>query len=285
MHGLPVITAGHLERKAGGMALKGDLAGAFVLDGRVAVITGAGSGLGQETARVLALAGASLMLADIDEAGLSDTIKLIEAGGGRAVARRTDVSRPEELDALAETAVAEFGRLDVWVNGAGISFLHALLDSDPAQTNPVVAVNMMGPYWGSIAAARVMRDRGGGAIINISSGGGAMPLPGIGLYGMTKAAVNSLSWTSAAEFGQYGIRVNAIAPGWIETPMSSELFRDAAGQVTEQSKQAVRDAMAARTPLGINGQPSDVALAVLYLASDASRFVNGQILTVDGGKL
>lgn len=267
------------------MALKGDLAGAFVLEGRVAVITGAGSGLGQETARVLALAGASLMLADINEAGLSDTLKLIEASGSKAVALRTDVSRPGDLERLANEAVAKLGSLDIWVNGAGISFLHNLLDSDPATTEPVVAVNMMGPYWGSIYAARAMRTGGGGSIINISSGGGAIPLPGIGLYGMTKAAVNSLTWTSAAEFGQFGIRVNAVAPGWIETPMSSNLFRDASGQVTEQSKQAVRDAMAARTPLGILGKPSDVALAVLYLASDASRFVNGQVLSVDGGKV
>lgn len=267
------------------MALTGDLAETFALHGRVGVVTGAGSGLGQETARVLAQAGASVMLADINEAGLSETLKLIEAGGGRAVARRVDVAQRAQLDALADAAISELGSLDVWVNGAGISFLHSLLDSIPERTDPVIAVNMMGPYWGSIAAARAMRERGGGSIINISSGGGAMPLPGIGLYGMTKAAVNSLTWTSAAEFGPYGIRVNAIAPGWIETPMSSELFRGATGQVTEESKKAVRDAMAARTPLGILGEPKDIALAVLYLASDASRFVNGQILTVDGGKL
>lgn len=265
-----------------------ELAQAFTLDGRVAVITGAASGLGRESARVLSLAGARVVLADIDEAGLAETARMIGGGGASSDAtcmvRRTDVSRPDDLDGLAKDAVARFGRVDVWVNAAGISRLHTLLDSEPSLTDPVVAVNMMGPYWGCIAAARAMRESGGGAIINISSGGGAIPLPGIALYGMTKAAVNSLTWTSAAEFGQYGIRVNAIAPGWIETPMSSNLFRDASGQITEESKQAVRDAMAARTPLGILGQTNDIAYAVLYLASDASRFVNGQVLTVDGGK-
>lgn len=259
-----------------------ELMQAFTLDGRVAVITGAASGLGQESARVMALAGANVVLADIDEAGLAETARIV--GEARCLIRPTDVTRREELEGLAADALARFGRLDVWVNAAGISFLHSLLDSDPARTDPVVAVNMMGPYWGSIAAARAMRERGGGAIINISSGGGAIPLPGIAIYGMTKAAVNSLTWTSAAEYGPYGIRVNAIAPGWIETPMSSELFRDASGQITEESKQAVRDAMAARTPLGVLGKATDIAHAVLYLASDASRFVNGQVLTVDGGK-
>ena len=266
------------------MPLHDELAATFALDGRVAVVTGAGSGLSQEIARVLAMAGADLVLADIDEAGLASTQALIGDLDGRSLSVPTDVTRIEDLDALADAALAQFGRLDVWVNGAGVSFIHALLDSDPAKTDPVVAVNMMGPYWGCVAAARAMRTRGGGAIINISSGGGSIPLPGIGLYGMTKAAVNALTWTAASEFGQYGVRVNAIAPGWIETPMSSELFRDANGQITEASKQAVRDAMAAKSPLGALGAPSDIALAALYLASDAGRFVNGQVLHVDGGK-
>lgn len=264
--------------------MNAELEEAFTLNGRVAVITGAGSGLGQEAARILALAGAKLVLADIDEAGLADTSRQVEAVGGQSIMRRTDVTQREDLDALAAAAESEFGRLDVWINGAGVSYLHSLLDSDPAKSDRVVAVNMMGPYWGSISAARVMRERGGGTIINISSGGGAKPLPGIGLYGMTKAAVNSLTWTSAAEFGPYGIRVNAIAPGWIETPMSRELFRDETGQITEARKQAVRQEMASRSMLGILGKPTDIAHAILYLASDASRFITGQVLAVNGGE-
>jgi 3-oxoacyl-[acyl-carrier protein] reductase len=143
---------------------------------------------------------------------------------------------------------------------------------------------MMGPYWGSVAAARIMRERGGGAIVNLSSGGGSKPLPGIGLYGMTKAAVNSLTWTSAAEFGPFGIRVNAVAPGWIETPMSRDLFRDASGAISLELQERVRADMAAKSPLGMLGRPSDIAFALLFLASDASRFVTGQILAVNGGE-
>ena len=261
-----------------------ELAGAFTLKGRTVVITGAGSGLGQEAARIFALAGADVVLADIDTQGLAQTARLVGQAGGRSLVCRTDVTRREELEHLADTALAQWGRLDVWINGAGIAFLHSLLDSDPDKTASVVAVNMMGPYWGSIAAARIMRDHGGGAIVNISSGGGAKPLPGIGLYGMTKAAVNSLTWTSAAEFGPMGIRVNAVAPGWIETPMSRDLFRDETGQITEARKEAVRRQMAAGSPLGILGTPTDIAQALLYLASDASRFVTGQILPVNGGE-
>lgn len=141
---------------------------------------------------------------------------------------------------------------------------------------------MMGPYWGSVAAARVMAGKGG-SIVNISSGDGAKALPGIGLYGMTKAAVNSLTWTSADEFGPLGVRVNAIAPGWIETPMSRDLFRDETGEVSARLQEKVRADMAANSPLGILGYPSDIAFALLYLASDASRYVTGQVLTVNGG--
>jgi len=273
-----------LDRKGDRMTLNAELADAFTLEGRSVVITGAGSGLGQEAARIFALAGASLVLADIDAQGLGATERLIGDAGGRCAARLADVTRREELEALADFAVERRGRLDVWINGAGISYLHTLLDTDPDKAARTIAVNLMGPYWGSVAAARVMKDRGGGSIVNISSGGGAKPLPGIGLYGMTKAAVNSLTWTSAAEFGPMGIRVNAVAPGWIETPMSRELFKDETGRITEERKEAVRRQMAAGSPLGILGTPADIAHALLYLASDASRFVTGQILAVNGGE-
>ena len=109
-------------------------------------------------------------------------------------------------------------------------------------------------------------------------------MPGIAIYGMTKAAVNSLTWTSAMEFGPYGVRVNAVAPGWIETPMSAELYRDSSGRIDPVLREKVRREMAIKSPLGLLGRPSDIAFALLYLASDASRFVTGQILPVNGGE-
>jgi len=258
-----------------------ELAQAFMLRDKVVVITGAGSGLGQEAVRIFALAGARVVAADIDEDGLARTAAMVAEG--RVLTRKVDVSRKDDVEALADWTVEAVGAPDAWVNGAGVSYLHTLSETDPARAEQVIAINMMGPYWGSIAAARVMEGRGG-AIVNISSGGGAKPLPGIGLYGMTKAAVNSLTWTSAAEFGPGGIRVNAIAPGWIETPMSRDLFRDETGEISSILQEKVRREMAAQSPLGILGRPSDIAFALLYLASDASRFVTGQILTVNGGE-
>ena len=139
------------------MEWNAELAGAFTLTGRTAVITGAGSGLGRETARIFALAGADLVLADIDMSGLAVTERIVAVPGGKTFLCRTDVAHREELERLADSAVAQWGRLDVWVNGAGVSFLHSLLDTDPIEAMKVVAINMMGPYWGSVAAARVMQ--------------------------------------------------------------------------------------------------------------------------------
>jgi 3-oxoacyl-[acyl-carrier protein] reductase len=230
------------------------------------------------------LAGARLVLADIDRAGLETTAAAVRMAGVEALVCPTDVSQLHEMEALADFATRETGHLDIWLNGAGVSCLGTILDSDPEQMARTVNINMMGSYWGCRAAGRIMRERKGGAIVNFSSGGGAKPLPGMALYAMTKAAVNSLTQTCAAEFGPFGIRVNAVAPGWIETPMSSVLFRDEHGQFSEALRDKVRVQMASRSPLGILGVPSDIAFAMLYLAGDASRFVTGQVITVNGGE-
>lgn len=266
----------------GNVQLAPEVAQGFSLAGKVAVVTGAGSGLGRETARLFALAGAKVVLADIDEHGLAVSAEALPPG--LALVRRVDASSRDELEALAGWVLEQTGKLDVWVNGAGVSYLHPMLATDSAKAERTIAVNMMGAYWGCAAAGRVMGAIGGGVIINLSSGGGSKPLPGISIYGMTKAAVNSLTWTSAAELGPMGIRVNAVAPGWIETPMSRDLFRDESGGINEERKHAVRQEMAKKSPLGILGVPSDIAFALLYLASDASRFVTGQILAVNGGE-
>ncbi len=254
---------------------------AFRLDGRVAVITGAGSGLGREAARIFALAGARPALADINQQGMKATAAAI--GGEQTLSFQVDISDRDAVEALADEVVKEAGRLDIWVNCAGIGYMHSILDTDPDRAAEVLKVNVMGTFWCCAAAGRVMRDHGGGAIVNVSSGGGATPVPGVAIYGMSKAAVNSLTWTCAAEFGPYGIRVNALAPGWIDTPMSAATYTDISGRPNPALREKTIEMMKKYSPLGIIGEPSDIAFGLLYLCSDAARFVTGQILNVHGG--
>lgn len=266
------------------MSLHSELAAAFSLEGRVAVVTAAGSGIGQEIARVLALAGATVIATDIRPEGLAKTCDMIEAAGGNVIGRTLDVASREDMEAMADLAVAETGRLDIWVNCAGISPLHSILETDQQVAERTVAVNALGTYWGCMAAGRVMGPRGGGSIINISSAGGAKPVPNLAVYGMTKASVNSLTWTAATEFGPMGIRVNAIAPGWIETPAMEVLFQDEHGNFDPARRDSVNAEMASSSPLGRLGTVTDIAYALVYLASDAGSFVTGQVLRVNGGE-
>lgn len=266
------------------MELHPELAKAFSLDGKVAVITGAGSGIGQEAARILALAGARIVAVDIDARGLAVTADKVQGASGEIFARRVDVSVREDTEALADTVLAECGALDIWVNCAAISPLHSILETRPEVAERTIAVNMLGTYWGCMAAARIMRGRGGGSIVNISSAGGAKPVPNLAIYGMTKAAVNSLTWTAATEFGPFGIRVNAIAPGWVDTPAVSVMYRDASGGIDPVLRDQVLAEIAGKSVLGRIGHVTDIAYALLYLASDAGSFVTGQVLRVNGGE-
>jgi 3-oxoacyl-[acyl-carrier protein] reductase len=261
--------------------LNPELSSALTLQNKVAVVTGAGSGLGQEAARILALAGARVALVDVNEDGLAQTLARMNASN--ASSHKVDISLREEVEALADRVVRDTGQLDVWVNCAGLGYIHPLLEVDRHKAERVVAVNMMGTYWSCAAAGRVMARNGKGSIVNISSGGGSAPAPGVAIYAMTKAAVNSLTWTSAAELGPLGVRVNAVSPGWFETPMSSSMYRNANGEADPAMRQALIDKMVSMSALKIVGERSDIAYAVLYLASDASRFVTGQILSVNGG--
>lgn len=262
-----------------------DLDAAFGLSGRVAVVTGAGSGLGRETARVLAKAGSRLMLVDVDERGLRQTQDLILALGADAASQVVDVTRRDQVEVLADRAVQALGRIDIWANVAGVGLQGAIMETSEEALDRVLAVNAKGVYWGCAAAGRVMKAQGGGVIVNVSSGGGDAAIPGLAAYGMSKAAVNLLTRTCAKEFGPFGVRVNAVAPGWIDTPMGSQLYRNAAGEIDEALREKVVREQAQASPLGLAGEPRDIALAILYLASDASRYVTGQILRADGGCL
>ncbi|MET0239762.1 MAG: SDR family oxidoreductase [Sphingobium sp.] len=262
--------------------MKQNLVETFSLEGRVAVVTGAGSGIGRETARVLAQAGATVVIGDVQEAALQETAQLIGSEGGTAVARRCDVSRRGDIDALVQAALDKAGQLDIWVNCAGIMVKAPMLDIEEAAFERGIAVNLGSVYWGCIAAGHAMKERGG-AIVNISSGGGESAVPGMSVYNLTKAAVNMITRSAAKEFGQYGIRVNTVAPGWIETAMVAHAFSDEDGNIDAAKRAEIVKVREQVSPLGLTGVPRDIALAVLYLVSDASRFVTGQNIRPNGG--
>jgi 3-oxoacyl-[acyl-carrier protein] reductase len=266
------------------MGLDAEIAGAFSLAGRIAVVTGAASGLGREAARLFARAGADVVLADIDGAGLDASAALVRETGRRALIRPTDVADRAAVETLADDAHHTMGGLDIWINSAGITLWAGVTEASRDEAERVVAINMMGTYWGCAAAGRVMRAQGrGGAILNVSSTAGDSPVPTLSVYGMTKAGVNQLTRVCAKEFGPAGIRVNAVVPGWIDTPINTSMYRDAAGDVDLGKRDAVMGQMRAMSPLGLTGEASDIGFALLYLASDASRYVSGQLLRVSGG--
>jgi 3-oxoacyl-[acyl-carrier protein] reductase len=208
---------------------------------------------------------------------------LIEKDGGTAWAVQTDVSRAAEVDALVARAVDETGRLDIMGNVAGIMHESMVVETTEADLDRVLGINLKGVFFGCQAAARVMSEQGSGSIINMASGAIDTPAPRIVCYAIAKAGVAQLTKTLAREVGANGVRVNAIAPGFVLTGMTGRHFINPDGTIDEARKQATIEPMSRMSPLGIVGEPDDIAYAVLYLASDASRFVTGQILRPNGG--
>ncbi|CAN5238455.1 SDR family oxidoreductase [soil metagenome] len=240
---------------------------------RLAVIVGAGAGIGQGAAVALAEAGYRVVCADIDLAAAEETVRLIGASGH---AFAVDARDRDATEALADEAEA-IGPIDLWINSAGIGAVAPLCDITPELYDKVRRVNMDGTLWGCAAAARRMIPRKQGSIINISSNAADQPIATLSVYAMTKAAVNMLTRSLALELGRDGIRVNGIAPGFIVTPMT------VSASLSPEEREALIERNASRSPLHRVGQPQDIAAAVLYLASDAARFVTGQTLRVNGG--
>lgn len=260
-------------------ALHPEVVDAFSLDGRTAVVTGAGAGIGRQTAITYSRAGARVVLADRSTEGLEETASLIE----ECVVVPTDVSVKLEVDELARQAVRATSRIDVWANVAGVIRNSLLVDTTEEELDAIVAVNLKGVYWGCAAAARVMLVAGRGSIVNVASTGGEMPAPTLSVYAMTKAGVMQLTRTIAAELGPKGIRVNTVAPGFVETPMTERVWTNPDGSVDEGTRDQVLGLRAGQSPLGITGTPDDIAWSMLFLAADASRFMTGQVLRPNGG--
>jgi NAD(P)-dependent dehydrogenase (short-subunit alcohol dehydrogenase family) len=243
----------------------------FRLDGKVAIVTGASSGLGVAFAQGLAEAGADLALGARRVERLADTAGLVEAAGRRALTAGTDVADPQACTDLVALAMEEFGRVDILVNNAGIGTAVPATPETPEQFRQVIDVNLNGCYWMAQACGRVMQP--GSSIINISS---VLGLTTSGLpqaaYSSSKAALLGLTRDLAQQWtGRKGIRVNAIAPGFFESEM------------TEQYPPGYLDSQQARIPSGRKGDPAELAATVVFLASAAAGYITGQTLAVDGG--
>ena len=248
----------------------------MTLEGRAALITGAASGIGRASALAFAAEGAAVMCADIDEEGAQDTAARVAEGGGRSAALRLDVSQEAEVERALRETVEELGGLDVIMNNAGVGGGHGW--------EATLGVNLSGVYYGLLHGAELLAERGGGAIVNTASvlglvGSVGAPRPDAaaptapGAYVAAKHGVAGLTRQFAIMYGPRGVRVNAVAPGYIETPMTAGIRETAEGQEHLESLH----------PIGRLGQPEEVAAAALFLVSDAASFITGVVLPVDGG--
>ena len=244
----------------------------MLLSGKSALVTGAAKGIGKGIALELAAQGCDVAVNDFaDAAGAEETVAQIRALGRRALAVMADVGSASEVDRMFQTVLGNFERLDILVNNAGIQTWKALLDLEEKEWDRVIATNLKGCYLCSQRAARHMQEKGGGRIINLGSGSNKVAFPKLVDYTASRGGVEMFTKVAAVELGPYQITVNCVAPGAIETERTKTEAADFAGT------------WAKLTPLGRVGTPRDVAGAVVFFASDASAFITGQTIWVDGG--
>jgi len=253
-----------------------------VLAGKVALITGGASGLGLAVARQMAGSGASLVLVDWDEQSLEAASSEIERSGGEVRSLRGDVSEEATATAAVELAKSVFGRLDILFNNAGIDPLRArsVIETEVADWDRILDVNVKSAYLMSRAAVPLMRERGGGSIVNTASIAGLKPAGDETAYSVSKAAMVSLTGALALDFAADGIRANCVCPGYMEMVMT-----DRRKDLTEEQQAARATGAAARVPLGRQGTYEEVARAVVFLAGPDSSYITGVALVVDGGLL
>tara|TARA_R100000005_G_scaffold96723_1_gene86721 strand:- start:956 stop:1744 length:789 start_codon:yes stop_codon:yes gene_type:complete len=238
----------------------------------VALVTGAGSGIGRETAIKLAEKGARVIVTDISEAGINETVERIKSLGGKALGKKLDVTNADDIDDAFATAEQWDKYVDILVNNAGIVNIQGFLDYTPQNWHQVISVNLTGSFLCAQRAARDMKKQSYGRIINMSSVSGLRAGVGRTAYGTTKAAIIGLTRQIALEMGPHGITANAIAPGPIKTPLVEATY----------SEETIARLLP-MIPVGRFGDCSDIAEAVCYLADPKTGYVNGEILTVDGG--
>ena len=244
---------------------------------RIAVITGAGSGIGQAIALLFAREGAHLLIADVNEGAAHETASRVVAAGGTCTAIRVDVSQPEQVQHMIEQAQRTYGRLDILCNNAGIGSTTDVVACKPDEWDRVMTVNVKSVYLGCKYAIPIMLTQGSGVIINTASIAGMVGLVKRAAYSASKGAVIALTRQVAIEYVEQGIRVNCLCPGTVDSPWVGRLLNQADNPTSE------RAALVARQPMGRLGTPEEVAAAALYLASDDAAFITGTGLIIDGG--